>query len=279
MISLKKPEEVRVIAEGGKRLALILKNIAELVKPGVSTLALEKLALDSMAAIGAVPAFKDYHMGGDIFFPSALCVSINDEVVHGAALPERILKAGDIVDLDIGMEWPANEALRKELNLVTNPHSKNGGFFTDTCLTVPVGKVSKEASKLMTVTRDCLYAAIKEARVGNRMNDIARAIEKLADKHGYGIVRDFVGHGVGYRAHEEPDVFHYSVPEKSSENIVLKEGMVICIEPMINMGSEEIVIADNNYTALSKDGSLSAHFEHTIYISSDGPQILTQYDK
>lgn len=279
MIKLKTKEEVKVIAEGGKRLAAILYSIADLVKPGVSTLDLEKRAQEGIAEVGGVPAFKDYHMGGDIYFPSALCVSINDEVVHGAALPERILQAGDIVDLDIGMEWPTTEEMRTSLSLVKNPHSKNGGFFSDTCITVPVGQVSKEAKKLLSVTRDCLYAGIKEAKVGNRMNDIARVIENLAKRHGFGVVRDFVGHGVGYRAHENPDVFHFTIPENSPENIKLKEGMVICIEPMINIGSEDIVIGDNEYTALTEDGSLSAHFEHSVYISSEGPQILTKYDK
>lgn len=275
MIYIKNENEVRAIRIGGKILGGILKKIADQVKPGISSLALEKIALEEIELAGGIPAFKDYPMGGGIYFPSALCLSLNDEVVHGAALPERILKAGDIVDLDIGMEWPAKSELREEFNLPLNPHSKTGGFFSDTCLTVPVGAISPELKKLLRISRECLEVGIKMARPGNRMNDIARAIESLAELNGYGVVRDLVGHGVGYFAHEEPDVFNFTVAEKSQENILLCEGMVIAIEPMINLGDYRVKVAKNAYTILSRDGSASAHFEHTIYISKNGPEILT----
>ena len=275
MIYLKNEEEVRAIREGGKILAAILKKIAAQVRPGASSLALEKIALEEIELAGGIPSFKDYPMGGGIYFPSALCVSLNDEVVHGAALPERILKAGDIVDLDIGMEWPANDKLREELNLPINPHSKTGGFFTDTCVTLPVGAISPELKKLLRISRECLEAGIKMARPGNRMNDIARAIETLAELNGYGVVRDLVGHGLGYFAHEEPDVFNFTVSEKSRENILLEKGMVIAIEPMINLGDYRVKTGKNGYTIISRDGSPSAHFEHTIYIGENGPEILT----
>jgi len=275
MIRLKNKDEVEAIRQGGKILAKVLKKVAAMVKPGVSSVALEKVAEADILAAGGRPAFKNYPMGGGIFFPSTLCISINDEVVHGAAYPERFFQAGDIVDLDIGMEWPVDPELRKKLNLPTNKYSKHGGFFTDTCVTVPVAKVTKELKKLLTVTRDCLYAGIKAARPGNYMNDIAKAIESLAERHGYGVVRDFVGHGLGHFAHEEPDVYHFTISPKSTENFLIKEGMVIAIEPMINLGDYQVEIAENGYTALSADGSPSAHFEHTVYISKDGPEIMT----
>ena len=275
MIYLKNESEVEAIRIGGKKLGAILKKIATAVKPGVSSLTLEKIALTEIELAGGIPAFKDYSMGGGIYFPSALCFSVNEEVVHGATLPERILKAGDIVDLDIGMEWPAQEELRAQFNLPTNPHSKTGGFFSDTCLTVPVGAISSELKKLLRVSRECLEAGIKMAKPGNRMNDIARAIESLAEINGYGVVRDLVGHGVGYFAHEEPDVFNFTISEKSRENILLAKGMVIAIEPMINLGDYRVKNAKNGYTIVSRDGLPSAHFEHTIYIGENGPEILT----
>ncbi|NCN22168.1 M24 family metallopeptidase [Candidatus Falkowbacteria bacterium] len=272
---LKSENEVKAIKIGGKILGAILKKISSQVKPGVSSLALEKIALEEIELAGGIPAFKDYPMGGGIYFPSALCFSVNEEVVHGATLPERILKAGDIVDLDIGMEWPAKDELRREFNLPINPHSKTGGFFSDTCVTVPVGAISPELKKLLRISRECLDAGIKMARAGNRMNDIARVIESLAELNGYGVVRDLVGHGVGYFAHEEPDVFNFTISEKSRENILLEEGMVIAIEPMINLGDYRVKTGKNGYTIISRDGLASAHFEHTIYISKNGPEILT----
>jgi methionyl aminopeptidase len=215
-------------------------------------------------------------MGKNLFFPSTLCVSLNDEVVHGAAYPERIIKSGDIVDLDIGMEWPVTDKLRKEFQAPINPHSPRGGFFTDTCSTVAAGKISAEAKKLLTITRECLELGIKAAQPGNTLNDIARAVQAHAESHGYGVVRDLVGHGVGYYTHEKPDVFNFMIKDKSPENIVLKPGLVIAIEPMINAGDWQVAVADNDYTIITTDGSLSAHFEHTIAITENGNEILTR---
>jgi len=230
-----------------------------MVKPGLSTAVLEETALKMIAQAGGEPAFKDYPMGGGIFFPTALCVSINDEVVHGPALPERILRSGDIVDLDIGMKWP-----------------KGNGLFTDTCYTVAVGKVDKATRKLLKVSEQSLYRGIKMAQPGNTLNDIGKVIEEYCVNQGYGVVKDFVGHGVGHQAHEEPDVFNYEIGPRSPENIVLEPGMVLAIEPMINAGSWRVKIAKNGYTALTADGSLSAHFEHSVAITKKGPVILTQ---
>jgi len=276
MIYIKKSNEIMVIREGGKRLSSILNRLIKEIHPGVETQYLEDLANKLIKEEGALPAFKNYPMGGGIFFPSSLCVSINNEVVHGASLPSRVIKNGDIVDLDIGMEWPVTFELREKLKLPTNPYSKNGGFFTDMCATVGAGAINQEAKKLLKVSHECLEKALKQVKAGNRINDIARAVEGHADKYGYGVVRDLVGHGVGYFAHEKPDVFNFEISENSPENIVLREGMIIAIEPMINAGTWKIKMAKNNYTVLTADNSLSAHFEHTVLVKKDGCEILTK---
>lgn len=276
MIYIKKAEEIRIIKEGGKRLSFILESLIKEVKPGVETMYLENLANKFIQSFGGRSAFKNYPMGGGIFFPSTVCVSINNEVVHGAAYPNRILKNGDIVDLDIGMEWPVDQKVREEFKAPINLHSKNGGFYTDMCATVGVGKISSDAKKLLRVSRECLELALQEVKPGNKINDIARAVSNHAESYGYGVVRDLVGHGVGYFAHEGPDVFNFVIRENSSENITLKPGMVIAIEPMINEGDWRIKVAKNNYTILSADGSLSAHYEHTVAVTEDGFEVLTK---
>jgi len=276
MVYIKSSEEIRAIKEGGRRLAAILRRLLLEVKPGVDTGYLEDLANKLIEKEGGRSAFKNYPMGGGIIFPSTLCVSINDEVVHGAAYPVRILKSGDIVELDIGMEWPVTAELREQHKLPLNTHSKTGGFFTDMCATVGVGKISAEAKKLLQVSHKCLELAIKEIKPGNTINDIARAVSRHAESHGYGVVRDLVGHGVGYFAHEKPDVVNFEISERSSENIVLRPGMVIAVEPMINAGDWRVEVADNNYTIITADGSLSAHFEHTIAVTDKGCDVLTR---
>jgi methionyl aminopeptidase len=276
MVYIKSKEEIKIIKEGGRRLAAILRRLKEEVKPGVSTAYLEELAEKMIKEVGGRPAFKNYPMGGGIFFPSALCVSIDDEVVHGASLPDRILEEGSIVDLDIGMEWPIDNTLREKLQVPVNPHSKEGGFFTDMCVTLPVGKISKEAQNLLRVTEECLNKALKVIKPGKRINDLARVIERHAESNGFGVVRDLVGHGVGYYAHEEPDIFNFSIHPESDENLVLKEGMVIAVEPMINAGDWRVKMAANGYTFVTKDGSYSAHFEHTIAVTENGCEILTK---
>jgi len=275
MIHLKTKEEIRIIKEGGRRLALILKQLLEAVKPGLETGYLEDLAEKLIKETGGRPAFKNYPMGGGLFFPSTLCVSINNEVVHGTSLPTRLIKEGDIVDLDIGMEWPVDLKLRAEFKAPINSYSKNGGFFTDMCATVPAGKISPEAKKLMNVAKECLALAIKQVQPGKTINDLARAVQSYAEINGYGVVRDLVGHGVGYFAHEAPDVFNFEIYEDSAENVILKPGMVIAIEPMINLGDWRVKLHANGYTFLTKDGSLCAHFEHTVAVAENGCEVLT----
>jgi methionyl aminopeptidase len=277
MIYYKSKEEIEILRQGGKILAGILDRLANEVKPGVSTAKLEELALRWIAEAGGRPAFKDYDMGDGIFFPSALCVSINNEVVHGASLPDRVLRAGDIANLDIGMEWPIQTAEEaKTRKRPFNKHSLGGGFYTDTCRTVPVGKISPIASKLLRISRESLNLGISKALPGNTLNDIGRAIEAFVKKHGYSAVRDLVGHGVGYFAHEAPHVFNYEIDDDDPDNIVLEPGMVIAIEPMINQGRFNVKISKNGYTFVTSDGSLSAHFEHSIAILEKGNLVLTE---
>ncbi|MFA5643912.1 MAG: M24 family metallopeptidase [Patescibacteria group bacterium] len=269
-------EEIEILRQGGKILADILYKISHQVKSGASTAKLEELALGLISQVGGRPAFKDYDMGDNIFFPSALCVSINDEVVHGASLPDRIIKEGDIVNLDIGMEWPIQtkeEALANKRPF--NSYSPGGGFYTDTCITVPAGKISPEAIKLIQASREALNLGISKAIAGNTLNDIGRAIDGFVRKQGFSAVRDLVGHGVGYFAHEDPYVFNYEIGEDDPENITLEPGMVIAIEPMINQGRFNVRVSKNNYTILTADKSLSAHFEHSVAILEKGNLILT----
>lgn len=275
MYYIKNEAEIKAIRAGGQILAKILKTLVAGVAPGVNTADLEKIMVKLVTEAGGRASFKNFHMGGKIYFPSAICASINDEVVHGSSLPGRVLRTGDIIDLDIGMEWPIKPELRAKYGLPSNPHSQLGGFYTDMCQTVPVGQISLEAQQLLNVTKKCLDLGIAQVKPGASLNDIGTAIQEYADSFGYGVVRDFVGHGVGYKTHEAPDIFHYAINPHSRENIILAEGMVICIEPMINLGSHEIKIAPNGYAILTADASLSAHFEHTILVAKNGPDILT----
>ena len=196
--------------------------------------------------------------------------------MHGTATPGRILQSGDIVDIDLGMEWPIKEEIRTQFNLPKNPYSEQGGFFTDMSATFAVGKISGEAKKLLQVTRECLEIGLKAIKPGLRMSALGKIIQDHAERHGYGVVRDLVGHGVGYFAHEEPEVFHYEIPVHDPANIPLQVGMVIAVEPMINAGTWRVKVdPENKMTIKTTDGSLSAHFEHTVVVTENGCDILT----
>lgn len=276
MVYLKSKDEIRIIKEGGKRLAAILAGLLREVKPGLETGRLEELADKLIREVGGRGAFKNYPMGGGLFFPSTLCVSINHEVVHGSSLPSRVIQEGDIVDLDIGMEWPVTPELQAKFKAPINKHSRGGGYFTDMCATTGAGRISKEAKHLLKISEECLYKAIKVVKPGNTINDLARAVQGHAESHGYGVVRDLVGHGVGYFAHERPDIFNFEINENSPENLVFEPGMVIAIEPMINGGDWRVKVARNGYTIITADNSLSAHFEHTVAVTDKGCEILTR---
>jgi methionyl aminopeptidase len=255
MITIKTKEDIAILREGGRRHAAILKQIAAKVAPGVKTSELNDLAMKLVAEGGDIPAFLNYQpYGADRPYPAALCVSINDEVVHGIPNEEdKVLKEGDIVSLDLGL-------IHDEL-------------VTDMAVTVAVGKISPEKERLLEVTREALMAGIKSAKGGKRVGDIGSTIEALAHTHGYGVVEELAGHGVGYHVHEDPYVPNYGQAGKGS---VLKPGMVIAIEPMFNLGTKEITLDIDGYTYRTLDGKVSAHFEHTILITDGDAEILTQ---
>ncbi|MDO8470361.1 MAG: type I methionyl aminopeptidase [bacterium] len=244
---IKTQREIALMREGGKMLAVIMGDLLREVKPGVSTNFLDEQAELKIRKAGAVPAFQGYEG-----FPKTLCASVNEEIVH--VIPsKRILKEGDIVTLDLGLIWE--------------------GRYLDMARTVPVGKASKEALALIQVTQRSLDLGIEQARPGKTLGDIGSAVQKYVESKGYGVVRDLCGHGIGKQLHEEPKVLNYG---EQGKGLVLKEGMVICIEPMVTEGDWHLKKASDGYGFQTKDGSLSCHFEDTIVITSKGPEVLTK---
>lgn len=251
-IIIKSSKEIEILREGGKRLASILAKVGEKVRPGVSTWELDQYAYELIKAGGDEPAFLGYKPDGHHKpFPASLCTSVNNEVVHGIPRKDKILKEGDIICIDLGL--------------------KHKGLFTDHAVTMPVGTISKESQKLLDTTREALAVGIAEARARNTVGDIGHAIESFVNKK-YGIVRELSGHGVGKHIHEDPYVPNYGKKGKG-ENLVA--GMVIAIEPMLNIGRADIVSLSDGYTIKTADGSRSAHFEHTVLITDGEPEILT----
>jgi methionyl aminopeptidase len=262
MILLKTKEDIDLIRKGGKILASVLQQVSEIAKPGVTTGDLEELACRLIAEAGGRPAFKGYQTAvDDSPFPTALCTSINDEVVHGPALPPRTLKEGDIIGIDVGMEYPFKKGEK--------------GLYTDMARTVIIGEVDDSVKKLVRVTKECLNLAIDQVKPGNFLSDIGRAVQTHAEKNGFSVVRDLVGHGVGYEVHEDPQIPNYEIKDNSLDNFELKPGMVIAIEPMINMGKHRIQMKHGDWAIRTADKSLSAHFEHTIAVTDDGHRVLT----
>lgn len=254
MINIKTKEDILKLREGGRRHAEILRKLRDMVKPGVDAATLNSEAEKLIAEYGDRPAFLNYTPAGARRpFPAALCVSVNDEVVHGIPNEEKkILNEGDIVSLDLGLVHE---------NLIT-----------DMAVTVPVGRVGAELEKLLSVTKEALVAGIKAAKGGRRVNDISEAIERFVLPHKYGIVEELSGHGVGYSVHEEPFVPNFS-PGKPGP--ILRPGMVLAVEPIFNLGSKEVVMDADGYTYRTADGLPSAHFEHTILITKGDAEILT----
>lgn len=254
---IKTPEQIEGIKASCKALALIFVELEKLVKPGVSTADLEDVACKLMAKTGGRPAFKNYktHHGAKPF-PSALCTSINEEIVHGPALPGRILKEGDIIGIDAGLE----------LN----------GYYSDMARTVAVGKISPEAAKLLKVTQAALDLAIDQVKPGNTLNHIGVAIQNYVEANGMSVVRDLVGHGVGLDVHEDPQIPHYAIKESGLPNVKLQAGMVLALEPMVNLGDWPIADSPDGFTFITADKSLSAQFEDTILVTETGHEILTR---
>jgi methionyl aminopeptidase len=264
MIIIKTDKEIEIMRQGGKILASILKKLVKEIKPGITTGHLEKMACSLIKKAGGRPSFKGFKSIYDSrAFPTALCTSINNEIVHAPSLPSRKLKSGDIVGIDLGMEYP---------------YSKNvHGYYTDMAVTIPVGKISKEAKKLIDVTKKSLILAIKQVKPGNSINNIGRTIQQYVEKEGFSVVRDLVGHGVGTAVHEEPQVPNYEVTNsKRLKKIILKPGMAIAIEPMVNIGDWKVKNGDNGFAILTADGNLSAHFEHTIAVTKKGCEVITK---
>ncbi|OGI91486.1 type I methionyl aminopeptidase [Candidatus Nomurabacteria bacterium RIFCSPLOWO2_01_FULL_46_18] len=253
MMIIKTEEEIKILREGGKRLAQILNKVKDKVRPGVSTKELDIYAEKLIREGGDSPAFLNYRPEGAKYpYPASLCVSVNDEVVHGIPNTDRILKEGDIVGIDCGL--------------------KHKNLFTDMAITVSVGEIDAEAKKLLKITREALEKGVSAARAGNRVGDVSHAIESFVRPYKYGIVEVLSGHGVGRSIHEDPYVPNFGKPG-TGPKIVL--GMVIAIEPMLNQGTKNVILQGDGYTFRTADNKKSAHFEHTVLISEAGPEILT----
>ena len=248
MIVCKSAAELETMHRAGLVVWDVLNGLRQAVQPGVSTLDLEKIAAQGAQEHGARPAFKGYRG-----YPCVLCASINQEVVHGIPSGARRLKEGDVISLDFGVELD--------------------GYYGDAALTLPVGKIRPEICDLLRVTRESLDKAIEKVRPGNRLSDISASVQQWVEKHGFSVVREFVGHGIGTKMHEEPNLPNYGEPGHGPR---LEEGMVFAIEPMVNAGGPEVKVLDDKWTAVTLDGSCSAHFEHTVAVTSNGPWILTR---
>lgn len=250
MIACRSRAELEKMREAGRLVGEVLTELASAVAPGVTTADLDALAEARIRKAGATPAFKGYHG-----YPATICASVNDEVIHGIPSERRVLAEGDIISIDVG--------------------ASIGGYFGDSAITLPVGQVSEDAAALLRVTDEALYKAIAQVRPGARVSDIGHAVQAHVEAHGFSVVREFVGHGIGQQMHEEPQVPNYGRPGKG---IRLREGLVLAIEPMVNAGSPDVHTLADRWTVVTTDGARSAHFEHTVAITAQGPRILTLAD-
>ena len=250
-ISIKSEREIELMKEAGRILALTHEELKKAIKPGITTYEIDKLGEEVIRSYGCIPSFLNYNG-----YPASICVSVNEEVVHGIPSKTRFLKEGDIVSLDAGVIYE--------------------GYHSDAARTYGVGKISPENEHLIAVTKQSFFEAMKAAVPGNHIRDIGRAVEQYVLKFGYGIVEDLVGHGVGANLHEDPEVPNYG---KKGTGVILKEGMTIAVEPMLNLGTREVYLLDDDWTIVTGDNKPSAHFEHTIIVTDDGYEILTGDDK
>lgn len=247
MIPIKSAQDLEMLRRSGKILSAVMHKVKRIVKPGITTLDIDRLSQELILKYKALPAFKGYKG-----FPKTACVSVNEEIVHGIPGP-RVILEGDIVSIDLGLNYQ--------------------GFFSDMAITLPVGKVDESKKRLMAITQQSLDLGIKQARVGNYLTDISHSIQSFVEANGFSVVRQFVGHGIGSALHEEPEVPNFGDPHSGP---LLKSGMVLAIEPMINLGKPDCYVTENGWTAVTKDGLASAHFEHTVAITEKGPIILTK---
>lgn len=249
-ITLKSRKEIQIMRKANRIVAETLNMLGQIIVPGVTTLQLDQFAESFARGKGAVPAFKGYRG-----FPGSLCVSLNDEVVHGIPSSRTFLKEGDIVSIDFGVRFE--------------------GFYGDAAVTIPVGSIATERELLIKVTHESLLLALTEARAGNRVNDISRAVQMHVERHGFSVVRQFVGHGIGSQLHEPPEIPNYHRNEVTPR---LLPGMVLAIEPMVNAGSYEVKILKDGWTVVTTDHSCSAHFEHSVLVTDGDPEILSICD-
>ena len=247
MIICRSVAELERMRDAGRLVAEVLAELAAHVTPGATTADLDRLAEKRIAKAGATAAFKGYHG-----YPATICASINDEVIHGIPSGRRVLNEGDVISIDVGASLD--------------------GYYGDSAITLPVGQVSEETATLLRVTEEALYKAIERARPGGRISDIGHEVQRHVEAYGFSVVREFVGHGIGQRMHEEPQVPNYGEPGRGPR---LAEGMVLAIEPMVNAGKPAVKVLADGWTAVTRDGSVSAHFEHTVAVTADGPWILT----
>ncbi|MBN1880587.1 MAG: type I methionyl aminopeptidase [Deltaproteobacteria bacterium] len=249
MIHIKTKKQIETMRRANRIVAQTLRILKESITPGITTGELDKIAEKEIRSSGATPTFLGYRG-----YPASVCISINEEVVHG--IPgQRVIKEGDVVSMDLGTFYE--------------------GFCGDSALTVAVGEIPEKTQQLISVTQEALERGINAARVGNRLYDISAAIQRHVEDNGFSVVRQFVGHGIGQQMHEDPQIPNYGKP---GTGVRLKEGMVFAIEPMVNIGGWEVKVLDDDWTVVTLDGSLSAHFEHTIAVTSDGPDILSSRD-
>lgn len=250
MIVCRSASELEQLSRAGRLVASVLSELATHVVPGVTTHELDVLAEQRIVEAGATPAFKGYHG-----YPATICASVNDEVIHGIPSKSRILEEGDVISIDCGASL--------------------SGYFGDSAVTLPVGHITDEAARLLKVTEEALYKAIEQVRPGARVSDIGHAVQRYVEACGLAVVREFVGHGIGQKMHEEPQIPNYGEPGRGPR---LAEGMVLAIEPMVNAGKAGVKVLSDGWTAVTRDGSLSAHFEHTVAVTGDEPWILTTRD-
>lgn len=250
-VTIKSEREIELMREAGKILAKTHEELGKALRPGMSTWEVDHLGEQIIRSFGCIPSFKNYNG-----YPASICVSVNDEVVHGIPSKKRILKEGDIVSLDAGVIYK--------------------GYHSDAARTHGIGEISPQAKKLIEVTKQSFFEGIKYAKPGNHLNDISSAVQAYAERFGYGVVRDLVGHGIGEHLHEDPEVPNFAQKRKGMK---LRAGMTLAVEPMINEGRLDVCWLDDDWTVVTEDGSLSAHYENTILICEDGPEILSMLDE
>lgn len=246
-VSIKSAREIELMTEAGRILAIVHEEMEKALKPGMTTLDIDRIGEEVIRSYGCTPSFLNYNG-----YPASICVSVNDEVVHGIPTDKRILKEGDIVGLDAGVIYK--------------------GYHSDAARTHGIGEISEEASKLIKITRECFFEGMKYAREGNHLFEISAAIGRYAEEHGYGVVRDLCGHGIGTKLHEAPEIPNYDMGRRGMK---LRAGMTLAIEPMINIGDYRVRWLDDDWTVVTRDGSLSAHYENTVLITEGEPKLLT----